>query len=63
MGIPSRVKISGLPLKTFTHWNTERPEESIKGLKKEIGSTKCGQSFPELIVKKYTYQFPKSTEK
>jgi len=46
-----------------TVWNAERPEESIQGLEKGIGSTKCDQLFPKLFVKKYTYQFPKSTEK
>jgi hypothetical protein len=35
-------------------WNAEGPEESIMGLEKEIGLAKCGQSFLELIVKKYT---------
>jgi hypothetical protein len=45
---------SGLPLKVFMVWNAERPKEAIKGLEKETGSAECGQSFPKLIVKKYT---------
>jgi hypothetical protein len=44
-----------VPLKAFSVWNTERPEQSIKGLEKEIGSVERGQLFPKLIVKKYTY--------
>ena len=54
LGIPSREIPLDCPRNAFTIWNTERLEESIKGLEKEIGSTKRGQLFPELIVKKYT---------